>query len=128
MPTIGICQSTQRDSGSIPSEFLLTARVISLRFCLHGEKWPCALLDWFAPSDAAPFCAPTHKPSRIVFVTSHGYFRQENIREKITHAHTLSPEQERKVDQRIFFSLLVSLLMQKLSVARHMVLFVQKAQ
>ncbi|KAK2879813.1 hypothetical protein Q8A73_023625 [Channa argus] len=47
-------------------------------------NWPCALLDWFSPSDEAPLCAPTHKPPRIRFVTFYGYFRQENISEKIS--------------------------------------------
>lgn len=39
--------------------FLLTACVICLRPVSTEENWQCALLDWFAPSDAAPLCAPT---------------------------------------------------------------------
>lgn len=45
---------------------------------------------------------PKHKPSRILFVTSHGYFRQENIREREI---TLCPEHEKqKGGSRDFFS------------------------
>lgn len=50
---------------------------------------------------------PTHKPSRILFVTSHGYFRQENIRESeitLCVQSTKKKRKKRKVDQGIFFS------------------------
>lgn len=77
----------------------------------------------------SPLCAPTHEPSRILLLTFQGYFQQENIREISLCA---KQGKERWINPpsppSLSLSLVASALLQKLSVARHMVPFVQKAQ
>lgn len=57
------------------------------------------------------FAHRPRKPPRIRFVTSHGYFRQENIREKII---SVSRKEGKEGGSRDFFPLVVSVLLQLL--------------
>lgn len=106
VPTTGIRQrencrlalqlSTRRQRAYTLWFFFSWAASISV--CLQRKTGPCALLDWLAPSDAARLCAPTRKPSRILFVSSHGYSsRQENIGGK------KNPQRGKKGGSKDFF-------------------------
>ena len=106
-----LCSWTPSDSGLIPGDFFFLCSLLVWFASVPvstEENCQCALLDWFALSDAAPLCAPTPRhtnpPGSCLLPLTDISDRRIYVKAKSHCVSRARKKKKRKVDQGIFFS------------------------